>query len=117
MKRTLALSSMVALTLASVQPLYAEGHAIAGADLGVMIPHDDLGDAVEVGAIFSPFAGYMFNDYIGIMGQAQVWAAKPKRPAQPTTTTPRGLRALWVARASPCHSRAARCTPRRKAVS
>jgi outer membrane protein OmpA-like peptidoglycan-associated protein len=74
--RTTLFSSMVALTLAAAQPAHAQGHAIAGADIGVMIPHDDLGEDVEVGGAISPFAGYMFNDYIGLMGQAQFWGGK-----------------------------------------
>jgi opacity protein-like surface antigen len=88
-KRTTIISSMLALTMASAAPLYAEGRTIAGADIGVMIPYDDLGDAVYVGGIFSPFVGYMFNPYIGVMGQAQVWFGKTEEtgPTHDDNTT------------------------------
>lgn len=90
MKRATIVRAMIVLTLAvSAAPVHAEGHAIVGADIGVMIPHDDLGHAVDVGGVFSPFAGYMFNDYIGLMGQAQVWGAKTQEtgPTNDDNTT------------------------------
>jgi outer membrane protein OmpA-like peptidoglycan-associated protein len=82
------LSTLLALTV-SAAPLYAQGRGIAGADVGVLIPHDDLGDAVYVGGIFAPFGGYMFNDYIGLMAQAQVWGAKTEEtgPTNDDNTT------------------------------
>jgi outer membrane protein OmpA-like peptidoglycan-associated protein len=55
-----------------------DGRPIAGVDVGVMVPLDPLDDFVDPGGVLSPFAGYMFNDYIGLMGQLQVWGAKSK---------------------------------------
>jgi outer membrane protein OmpA-like peptidoglycan-associated protein len=54
------------------------GRPFIGVDVGVMAPLTDLHDYVEVGGSASPFVGYMFNDYIGIMGEAQFWGGKSK---------------------------------------
>ena len=54
------------------------GRPFVGVDVGVMAPLTDLHDYVEVGGSASPFVGYMFNDYIGIMGEAQFWGGKSK---------------------------------------
>jgi outer membrane protein OmpA-like peptidoglycan-associated protein len=88
--RTSVISSMLALSLLSTAPAHAQGHGFAGVDLGVMIPHDDLKQhGVHTGGVLSPFGGYMFNDYIGLMGQAQVWGAKTREsgPTRDDNTT------------------------------
>jgi len=55
-------------------PVHAAG--IVGADIGVMLPDDDLDDASDKGAYLSPYAAYMLNDWIGFMGRVQVWGAE-----------------------------------------
>jgi len=52
---------------------------IVGVDVGAMVPDDQFDEFVETGAVLSPFAGYMFNDYIGLMGQLHVWGAETKQ--------------------------------------
>lgn len=76
MKRNIIFPAMVALTLASTATVHAEGRGFVGTDIGVMIPHDELNGFVDTGGVISPFGGYMFNPYIGLMGQLQFWGAK-----------------------------------------
>jgi outer membrane protein OmpA-like peptidoglycan-associated protein len=66
------------LTLVAVPRLgFAEdGKVIVGTELGVLVPLDPLDDFVDPGGVLSPFAGYMYNDYFGLMAQLQVWGAK-----------------------------------------
>jgi outer membrane protein OmpA-like peptidoglycan-associated protein len=59
-----------------------DGGPIVGMDLGVMVPDDQLDEYVKPGGVASPFFGYMFNDYVGLMGQLQVWGA-PTRDTGP----------------------------------
>jgi OOP family OmpA-OmpF porin len=56
----------------------ADGRPITGVEVGVLVPLDPLDDFIDVGGVMSPFAGYMFNDYFGLIGQLQVWGAKSK---------------------------------------
>ena len=53
-----------------------QGRAFVGIEGGVLIPVDELDREMKDGGSVSPFAGYMFNDYIGLMGQGHFWAAK-----------------------------------------
>jgi outer membrane protein OmpA-like peptidoglycan-associated protein len=57
---------------------WADGRGFVGVDVGAMIPTDEMEDFVNVGMSAAPFAGYMFNDYIGLMGQLHVLAGKSK---------------------------------------
>jgi outer membrane protein OmpA-like peptidoglycan-associated protein len=50
-----------------------EGTVIGGVDLGVLQPLNAFDRFSDAGGVFSPFVGYMFNDYIGLMGQLQVF--------------------------------------------
>lgn len=50
-----------------------EGYPFAGVDLGVVQPIQAFDDYSKTGGMFSPYAGYMFNDYIGLTGQLQVF--------------------------------------------
>jgi len=58
-----------------VPPARAEEGPIAGIELGAMIPRGSLRSFVDTGGEMSPFAGYMFNNYIGLWGHLEVWAA------------------------------------------
>jgi outer membrane protein OmpA-like peptidoglycan-associated protein len=81
---------LVLIVLAAPAISFAgDGRPIAGVDIGVMVPLDPLDDFVEPGGVLSPFAGYMFNDYIGLMGQLQVWGGKSKEtgPSNDDNTT------------------------------
>ncbi len=50
-----------------------EGKVIGGVDVGVLQPLNAFDRFSDAGGVFSPFVGYMFNDYIGLMGQLQVF--------------------------------------------
>lgn len=45
---------------------------LAGLDLGAAVPVEKTTDRLDTGGTFSPFVGYMMNDYLGLMAQAQV---------------------------------------------
>ncbi len=45
---------------------------LAGLDLGAAIPVEKTTDRLDTGGTFSPFVGFMMNDYLGVMAQAQV---------------------------------------------
>lgn len=45
---------------------------LAGLDLGAAVPVEKTTDRLETGGTFSPFVGFMMNDYLGAMLQAQV---------------------------------------------
>jgi outer membrane protein OmpA-like peptidoglycan-associated protein len=51
--------------------LAVEG-VLGGVDLGVATPIDSFKQRANTGGVFSPFAGYMFNNYVGVLGQAQL---------------------------------------------
>jgi outer membrane protein OmpA-like peptidoglycan-associated protein len=61
--------------LADGSRLAAEEGPIAGVDVGAMVPLDRLKHRADTGGAFSLFGGYMFTDYLGLTGQAQVVAA------------------------------------------
>jgi len=71
--RTILLVSIVAAPCLS---LADDGRVIVGTEVGAVVPLDPLRDFIDVGGVLSPFAGYMYNDYFGLMGQLQVWGAK-----------------------------------------
>jgi outer membrane protein OmpA-like peptidoglycan-associated protein len=78
MQNRLRFILVLLVVLAPAISFARDGRPIAGVDVGVMVPLDPLDDFVEPGGVLSPFAGYMFNDYIGLMGQLQVWGGKSK---------------------------------------
>lgn len=53
-------------------PALAEGKPFAGVDVGIVRPNGDLRKYSSIGGVLSPFAGYMLNDYVGVLGQLQV---------------------------------------------
>jgi OmpA-OmpF porin, OOP family len=55
-----------------------DGRPFVGVDVGVMQPLTDLDDFVWTGGSIAPFVGYMFNDYVGLMGTAQFWGGKSR---------------------------------------
>lgn len=71
-------------------PMVAEEGVIAGVDVGVAVPIKKLNDRENVGGSISPFAGYMFNDYLGLMGAAQ-FTAFPYENREGITDKPMGL--------------------------
>jgi outer membrane protein OmpA-like peptidoglycan-associated protein len=70
------LAAAAVFCLLTTSPVAADGRPIAGVDIGVMVPLEELDDFVTPGGVLSPFFGYMFNDYLGVMGQLQVWGAE-----------------------------------------
>ena len=58
-------------------------YAIVGAELGATGALAPLERYVENGAVLAPFGGYMFNKYIGLMGQLHVVAMPTKDVCQP----------------------------------
>jgi Outer membrane protein beta-barrel domain len=73
LKRTVGVSIVAMLAVAAVAAeTWAAGRVIAGVDLGVARPIDRFRDRAGDGGVASPFLGYMFNDLIGIVGQAQI---------------------------------------------
>ena len=78
MQNRLRIALIVAVIVIPALGSAQDGRPIAGVDIGVMVPLDPLDDFVDPGGVLSPFAGYMFNDYVGLMGQLQVWGAKSK---------------------------------------
>lgn len=68
MVRAVGLSGLGLILAASVQ---AQGRPIAGVEIGAAAPVGQMKEFADTGGVIAPFAGYMFNDYIGIMGQVQ----------------------------------------------
>ena len=67
--------TVIGLILAVGRGASAEEGPIGGVELGVAIPIGSLHDRADGGGVFSPYAGYMFNDYLGVTVQAQVMGA------------------------------------------
>ncbi|HUI28401.1 MAG TPA: OmpA family protein [Candidatus Kryptonia bacterium] len=74
MKRSIAwiAAVVVAMAIARVPVAFAIEGVLGGVDLGAATPVDSLKKRADTGGVFSPFAGYMFNDYVGVLGQAQL---------------------------------------------
>jgi outer membrane protein OmpA-like peptidoglycan-associated protein len=72
MKRIFAIA-LACMFVAGLRPAGAEEGVIAGVDLGFARPLRAFNDASDTGGVFSPFVGYMANDYLGAMGQLQVF--------------------------------------------
>jgi outer membrane protein OmpA-like peptidoglycan-associated protein len=62
------MAAILAMPLAS----RADEGVVAGLDLGAAMPTGKTRDRLSTGGTFSPFAGYMFNEVLGLMGQLQV---------------------------------------------
>jgi outer membrane protein OmpA-like peptidoglycan-associated protein len=73
--------TVIGLILAVGRGASAEEGPIGGVDLGVVIPFGSLYDRADGGGVFSPYAGYMFNDYLGVTAQAQVVGAPNRHVA------------------------------------
>ncbi|MBI1818470.1 MAG: OmpA family protein [Deltaproteobacteria bacterium] len=83
MKNSFSRLSMAALVLAAASNWAVAGDGVvAGVDLGFAAPVSSFNNKASVGGMLSPFAGYMVNDYAGMMAQVQV-AGMPNdsRPA------------------------------------
>ncbi len=63
---------VVAVWAAASQIVWAEEGVIGGVDVGAAVPLYRLGNRAQVGGTLSPFLGYMLNDYLGLVGQAQI---------------------------------------------
>jgi len=74
MKRTLECIAIgvLAMAVTHTPAAFAVEGVLGGLDLGAATPTDSFKKRVDTGGVFSPFAGYMFNDYLGVMGQAQL---------------------------------------------
>jgi outer membrane protein OmpA-like peptidoglycan-associated protein len=73
--------TVIGLILAVGRGASAEEGPIGGVELGVAIPIGSLHDRAAGGGVFSPYAGYMFNDYLGVTAQAQVMGAPGRHVA------------------------------------
>ncbi len=73
------LAPLLLAVLAVACPVYAgEGVPFVGIDLGVAEPTNSNYRAhVQTGGSGSPYAGYMFNDYLGVQGDLQFTAQSP----------------------------------------
>lgn len=71
-KRTLLCVAFACVAGAASHPstTLAVTGTIAGVELGAANPDGDLSKREDVGASISPFFGYMFNDYLGLVGSA-----------------------------------------------
>lgn len=79
MKRQFVRIVLILMVVAAPRfALGADARPIAGVEAGVVVPLDPLDDFIDPGGVLSPFAGYMFNDYFGLVGQLHVWGAKSK---------------------------------------
>lgn len=79
MKQHMVRMALMLALLAVPRLGFAEdGRVIVGTEVGVVVPLDPLDDFIDPGGVLSPFAGYMYNDYFGLMAQLQVWGAKSK---------------------------------------
>ena len=67
--------TVIGLILAAGRGASAEEGPIGGVDLGVVMPVGRMYDRADNGGVLSPYAGYMFNDYLGVTAQAQVVGA------------------------------------------
>lgn len=65
-------TAMLTMATVGAPAAFAEEGVIAGVDLGFAQPVDKFNDRANLGGVISPFGGYMFNNYLGLMGQAQV---------------------------------------------
>lgn len=65
-----ALAFAVAVA-AAPSAMFAVTGIITGVELGAANPDGDLSKREDIGASISPFFGYMFNDYLGMVGAAQ----------------------------------------------
>ena len=74
MNRMLGRIALVGVAVALLGPRVgmAEEGVLAGVDVGAAVPLDHLRDRANTGGVVSPFVGYMFNDYLGLLGQVQV---------------------------------------------
>ena len=79
MQNHLGMALIVAAVAIPAASFARDPGPIVGVDVGAMIPDDQFDEFVETGGVFSPFGGYMFNDYIGLMGQLHVWGAETKQ--------------------------------------
>ncbi|HVM95691.1 MAG TPA: OmpA family protein [Candidatus Acidoferrales bacterium] len=59
------------LLLTQTRPVRADEGVIGGVDLGAAVPDGKFHDRVHTGGEVSPFVGYMFNRFLGVVGQAQ----------------------------------------------
>lgn len=74
MKRAMrgVLLGMFALVFGTTQPAWGEGNVFAGLDLGAAVPTGKSDDRLATGGTFSPYVSYMWNDFLGLIAQAQV---------------------------------------------
>jgi outer membrane protein OmpA-like peptidoglycan-associated protein len=70
---------LVMWAAAAAPVVWAEEGVIGGVDAGAAVPLYRLGNRAHVGGTLSPFLGYMLNDFLGLVGQAQI-TGFPKNP-------------------------------------
>lgn len=70
--------AMTVLAAVTAGAAVADEAVIAGVDVGLAAPVDHFADRTHVGGVLSPFGGYMFNDYVGLMGALQLFGASNK---------------------------------------
>jgi hypothetical protein len=60
------------MALGTAPTLRAESNLFTGLDLGAAVPVEKSTDRLDTGGTFSPYVAYMWNDFLGLMAQAQV---------------------------------------------
>lgn len=63
---------LLSLVLTMAQSAQAQGNVFAGLDLGAAVPTGKSDDRLDTGGTFSPYVSYMWNDFLGLIAQAQV---------------------------------------------
>ena len=67
----LAVATLAVVTTVSTSALAGEG-PVAGVDLGFATPLNAFKDRAKIGGFLSPFLGYNFNNYVGLMANAEI---------------------------------------------
>lgn len=73
-------NSLLALVIGGVMACGSVARAaerpFVGIDAGVALPMEALNRTCHPGFVLGPFGGYMFNDYLGVMGQFQAFGTR-----------------------------------------
>jgi outer membrane protein OmpA-like peptidoglycan-associated protein len=71
LNRTVVTIGVAFLVFVDASRLAAEEGPIAGVDVGVAVPLNHFKDRVDTAGALSLMGGYMFNDFLGLTGQAE----------------------------------------------
>ena len=65
------LGSILAGNAVVAEETSSGGGTIGGLEIGAVLPHNSFDRFSTTGFVAAPYLGYMFNDYLGLMAQAQ----------------------------------------------